>query len=58
MIAYAGLEPVLRLAERCDLDGLVDEHVAITEIQVKSVLLRGLDVLASTLSTPLAAPGW
>ncbi|GLX02765.1 IS1380 family transposase [Microtetraspora sp. NBRC 16547] len=31
VIAYAGLEPVMRLAERCDLGGLVDEHVAIAD---------------------------
>ncbi|MEO3862935.1 IS1380 family transposase [Acrocarpospora sp. B8E8] len=29
VIAYAGLEPVMRLAERCGLDALVEEHVAI-----------------------------
>ncbi|MFJ2033151.1 hypothetical protein [Streptosporangium sp. NPDC087985] len=31
LVAYAGLEPVMRLAERCDLDRLVDEHVAIAD---------------------------
>ncbi|MFC0863223.1 IS1380 family transposase [Sphaerimonospora cavernae] len=31
VIAYAGLEPVVRLAERCDLDRLIDEHVAIAD---------------------------
>jgi len=31
VIAYAGLEPVMRLAERVDLGGLVDEHVAIDD---------------------------
>ncbi|GAA0378612.1 hypothetical protein Acor_69520 [Acrocarpospora corrugata] len=29
VIAYAGLEPVMRLAERCGLAALVGEHVAI-----------------------------
>ena len=31
VIAYAGLEPVMRLAERCGLAGLVDEQVAIAD---------------------------
>ncbi len=31
LVAYAGLEPVMRLAERCDLGGLVDEHVTIAD---------------------------
>jgi hypothetical protein len=31
VIAYAGLESVMRLAERCDLGRLVDEHVAIAD---------------------------
>lgn len=31
VIAYAGLEPVMRLAERINLGGLVDEHVAIAD---------------------------
>ena len=30
VIGYAGLVPVMRLAERCGLDGLVGEHVAVT----------------------------
>jgi hypothetical protein len=29
MVAYGGLAPVMRLAERCGLDALVGEHVAI-----------------------------
>jgi hypothetical protein len=29
VIAYAGLEPVMRLAQRCGLDALVGEHVQI-----------------------------
>jgi hypothetical protein len=29
VIAYAGLEPIMRLAERCDLEGLAGEYVAI-----------------------------
>ncbi|MFF3670151.1 IS1380 family transposase [Microtetraspora malaysiensis] len=31
VIAYAGLEPVMRLAERCDLGGLINKHVAIAD---------------------------
>jgi hypothetical protein len=31
VIGYAGLEPLMRLAERCGLDALVGEHVAITD---------------------------
>jgi hypothetical protein len=31
VVAYAGLEPVMRLAERCGLAALVGEHVAIGE---------------------------
>jgi hypothetical protein len=31
LIAYAGLVPVMRLAERCDLSGLVDQHVRIAD---------------------------
>jgi hypothetical protein len=30
VIAYDGLAPAMRLAERCDLDALVGERVAIT----------------------------
>jgi hypothetical protein len=30
MIAYGGLAPAMRLAERCGLGALVGEHVAIT----------------------------
>ncbi|MCG5213084.1 hypothetical protein [Streptosporangium sp. KLBMP 9127] len=29
MIAYGGLASAMRLAERCDLSGLVGEHVAL-----------------------------
>ncbi|MCW2881946.1 MAG: Transposase [Sphaerisporangium sp.] len=29
LVAYAGLEPVMRLAERCDLAGLASEHVTV-----------------------------
>ena len=29
VIAYGGLASAMRLAERCDLDGLVGEHVAL-----------------------------
>jgi hypothetical protein len=31
VIAYAGLEPAMRLAERCGLDGLVGEHVTLAD---------------------------
>jgi hypothetical protein len=31
LVAYTGLVPVMRLAERCDLAGLVGEHVAIAD---------------------------
>jgi hypothetical protein len=31
LVAYAGLVPVMRLAERCDLAGLVGEHVVIAD---------------------------
>jgi Transposase DDE domain group 1 len=31
LVAYAGLEPVMRLAEHCDLGGLVGEHVAVAD---------------------------
>jgi hypothetical protein len=31
LIAYAGLVPVMRLAERCGLAGLVGEHVRIAD---------------------------
>lgn len=32
VIAYAGLEPVMRLAERCGLGALVGAHVAIADL--------------------------
>ncbi|MGH3883032.1 MAG: IS1380 family transposase, partial [Pseudonocardiaceae bacterium] len=30
LVSCAGLVPVMRLAQRCDLAGLVGEHVAVT----------------------------
>jgi hypothetical protein len=30
LVSCVGLEPVMRLAQDCDLAGLVDEHVKVT----------------------------
>jgi hypothetical protein len=56
LIAYAGLVPVMRLAERCDLAGLVAEHVRIADrlgvnapLKVGSIvagMLAGADSIA------------
>jgi hypothetical protein len=59
LVSRAGLVPVMALAERAGLGGLVAKQGAAfghTKIQGKSLLVRGLNVLAATISTPLAAP--
>ncbi|WP_248958730.1 IS1380 family transposase [Sphaerisporangium perillae] len=49
LVAYAGLVPAMRLAERCDL-GLVDEHVAIADLLGVNAPLKIGSIVAGMLA--------
>ncbi|MER6174671.1 hypothetical protein [Streptosporangium sp. NPDC001681] len=53
MVAYGGPGPIMRPARENRRPSTSHTH---TKIGGKSVLVRGLNVPASTLSTPLAVP--
>ncbi|MFC4894941.1 hypothetical protein ACFQVD_11305 [Streptosporangium amethystogenes subsp. fukuiense] len=55
VVAYGGLGPMMRLAERCGLEEPAAEHVAPAHQDRRQEHAgRGLNVPTSTLSTPLA----
>src|SRR5207248_2154924 len=50
VITHAGLVPVMRLAERCDLGGLVGEHVAIAGRDGVNAPVKVASVVAGMLA--------